>query len=120
MAKPKKQSSMDQFLERQAAGEPALRAEFPVAEVPDRPQSDSPQPSPAAADVVLIELPVADVPIVTWGLHINAHLTPDQSLALRRLTQALDSKQISLANGERVTKPTHALKWVLETLAAAQ
>lgn len=34
----------------------------------------------------LIEVPIAEVPPATWGLHVNTHLSPKQSLALRRVT----------------------------------
>ena len=57
-------------------------------------------------DTVLIEVPIAEVPPATWGLHINTHLSPDQSLALRRVTAALDKRLAKLANDQRVVNPS--------------
>lgn len=56
-------------------------------------------------EMALIELPIAEVPPATWGLHINTHLSPDQSVALRRVTRALDKRQATLSNGRRVCQP---------------
>lgn len=69
-------------------------------------------------DTVLIEVPIAEVPPATWGLHINTHLSPDQSLALRRVTAALDKRLSRLSNGRRVINPCDALKHLLERIAA--
>ena len=63
---------------------------------------------------ILVEVPVAEVPPATWGLHINTHLSPDQSLALRRVTAALDKQLTRLTNGRRVVNPCDALKYLLE------
>jgi hypothetical protein len=65
-------------------------------------------------DTVLIEVPIAEAPPATWGLHINTHLSPDQSLALRRVTAALDKQLTRLTNGRRVVNPCDALKYLLE------
>jgi hypothetical protein len=70
----------------------------------DRPNSDS----------VLIELPVSEVPTATWGLHINTHLTPEQSHALRRVTAALDERLARLSNGRRVVNSADTVKYLLE------
>ena len=51
---------------------------------------------------VLIEVPISEVPPQTWGLHINTHLTPQQSHVLRRVTAALDDRLARLSNGRRV------------------
>lgn len=64
-------------------------------------------------DIVLIEVPIAEVPATTWGLHINTRLTPEQSLALRRVTAALDERLARLSNGRRVVNPCDALKHML-------
>ena len=69
-------------------------------------------------DSVLIEVPVVEVPLATWGLHINTHLSLDQSLALRRLTAALDGRLERLSNGRRVINPCDALKYLLERICA--
>ncbi len=69
------------------------------------------------SDSVLIEVPVADVIPAAWGLHINTHLTPEQSTALRRVTAALDQQLARLSNGQRVVNATGALKYLLEQVA---
>lgn len=68
----------------------------------------------ATPESVLIEVPIAEVPPQTWGLHINTHLTHEQSYALRRVTAALDERLARLSNGRRVINPCDALKYLLE------
>ncbi len=68
-------------------------------------------------EAVLIEVPLAEVPPATWGLHINTHLSLDQSLALRRVTAALDRRLARLSSGRRVVNPCDALKYVLEQIS---
>jgi hypothetical protein len=75
------------------------------------PKSKDEKPGP---DSVLIEVPISEVPPATWGQHINTHLTLDQSLALRRVTAALDKQLTRLTNGRRVVNPCDALKYLLE------
>ena len=67
-------------------------------------------------DSVLIEVPIAEVPPATWALHINTHLTPEQSDALRGVTAALDERLARLSNGRRVINPCDALKYLLEQI----
>jgi hypothetical protein len=67
---------------------------------------------------VLIEVPVAEVSPATWGLHINTHLSPAQSLALRRVTAALDGRLGRLSNGRRVVNARDTLKYLLEQICA--
>jgi hypothetical protein len=67
----------------------------------------------------LIEVPIAEVPPATWGLHINTHLTPEQSHALRRVTAALDRRLAKLSNGQRVVNACGALKYLLERVGQA-
>lgn len=67
-------------------------------------------------DSVLVEVPIAEVPLATWGLHINTHLTLEQSHALRRVTAALDERLIRLSNGRRVINPCDALRYLLEQI----
>jgi len=69
-------------------------------------------------DTVLIEVPIAEVPPATWGLHVNTHLTPEQSHALRRVTAALDEHMARLSNGRRVINPCDALKYLLEQIGS--
>ena len=69
-----------------------------------------------APDSVLIEVSLSEVPPQTWGHHINTHLTPDQSYALRRVTAALDQQLARLANGQRVVNACGALKYLLEQI----
>ena len=75
------------------------------------PKSKDEKPGP---DSVFIEVPIAEVPPATWGLHINTHLSPEQSLALRRVTAALDQRLARLSNGRRAINPCDALKYLLE------
>jgi hypothetical protein len=77
------------------------------------PKSKDEKPTP---DSVLIEVPLAEVPPATWGLHINTHLSPDQSHALSRVTTALDERLTRLPNGRRVVNPCDALKYLLEQI----
>ena len=56
-------------------------------------------------ETVLIEVPIAEVPPQTWGLHINTHLTPEQSFTLRRVTATLDRRLAKLSIGRRVVNP---------------
>ncbi len=75
--------------------------------------SSTPQPS------VKIDVAFArDYPAVTWALHINTKLTVDQTNALRRIADALDRQQATLANGRRVVTPAEALRYLLEQVAA--
>lgn len=66
---------------------------------------------------VLIELPVAEVPKVTWTLHVDTRLTPKQTNSLRRIAAGLDAAQARLESGTRVVKPNDALKYLLEEAA---
>ena len=79
------------------------------------PKHKDEKPSPNS---VLIEVPVGEVLPATWGLHVNTHLTLDQSHALRRITAALDERLARLSNGRRVINPCDALKYVLEQVCA--
>ncbi len=65
---------------------------------------------------ILVEVPVAEVPPATWGLHINTHLSSEQSHALRCVTAALDRRLARLANGQRVVNACGALKYLLEQI----
>jgi hypothetical protein len=73
----------------------------------------------ATPNTVLIELPIAEVPPATWGLHINTHLNPEQSHALRSVATALDERLARLSNGRRVVSHCDALKYVLEEVFAS-
>jgi hypothetical protein len=77
------------------------------------PKLNNEKPDPES---ILIEVPVADVPSATWGLHINTHLTPEQSTALRRVTAALDGRLARLSSGRRIISNCDALKYILEQL----
>lgn len=75
-------------------------------------------PPEPTVETALVEVPVCDLPPVTWGIHLDARLTPDQSNALRRITHALDKRQATLASGKRVVNTTDAVKYVLELIGA--
>jgi hypothetical protein len=79
------------------------------------PKSKDERPKP---ENVFIEAPIAEVPPQTWGPHINAHLTPEQSLTLRRVTAALDERLAKLSNGQRVINACGALQYLLEQIRA--
>jgi tetrahydromethanopterin S-methyltransferase subunit H len=49
--------------------------------------------------------------VLAW---ISVNDTPEQSLALRRVTAALDKQLTRLTNGRRVVNPCDALKYLLE------
>lgn len=66
---------------------------------------------------VIIELPVVEVALTTWGLHVDTKLTPKQSQALRAIAAGLDRAQARLENGGRVVSPNDALKFLLEQTA---
>ncbi len=69
---------------------------------------------------VLIEVPLAEVPPATWGLHINTHLTIEQSHALRRVAAALDGRLVRLSNGRRVVSHCDAIRYLCERIATAE
>jgi len=50
-------------------------------------------------------------------MHMEAKLVGDQAIALRVLTAALDRQQAKTKSGERVVKPIHALRWLLDQVA---
>ena len=64
----------------------------------------------------MLTLPIAHVPKQSWVHHINAHLSPGQSHALRSLTTALDGDLARLSNGRRVVNANDALKYLLEQI----
>lgn len=74
-------------------------------------QAPQPEQSHAEASVTVS---LAPPPPTSFGLHIDMHLSVPQSDVLRRIAMAMDAKQERLANGLRVTNPTHALKRLLE------
>jgi hypothetical protein len=65
---------------------------------------------------ILIEVPIAEMPPATWGLHIDVKLTAAQSTALRRITQGLDVRGATLGNGRRVVNAADAVRFVLEQI----
>lgn len=70
------------------------------------------------AEAVLVELPIdRSVTDCSWAVHINTQLTPEQSNALRKLASALDKHQATTKNGQRVTNPSGAIRWMLEQIA---
>ena len=81
------------------------------------PKQKDEKPTPES---VLLEVPLADAPPADWSLHINTHLTPPQSLTLRRITAALDEQLAKLSNGQRVVNACGALKYLLERIGEDQ
>jgi hypothetical protein len=77
-----------------------------------------PKVEKGASDAILIEVPAVELPTATWGMHINTHLTPEQSHTLRCVTMAFDERLSRLSNGRRVVNPCDALKYLLELIHA--
>lgn len=70
------------------------------------------------AEAVMVELPIdRSVVDVGWSLHVDTQLTPEQSNSLRKLASALDKHQATTRNGQRVTNPAGAVRWMLEQVA---
>jgi hypothetical protein len=80
------------------------------------PKSKDEKPRPES---IVIEIPLAEVPPADWGLHINTHLTVEQSHALRRVTAALDERLVRLSNGRRVVNHCDSLKYLFEAICTA-
>lgn len=83
----------------------------------------SPAVAPEAAVVaqrpsaVLIEVPVSpDPPLSEFTVHIDIKLSPPQATTARLIAAELDRKQMRLRNGQRITSPSAALKWILEQI----
>jgi hypothetical protein len=70
----------------------------------------------ANPESVLIEVPITEVTQQSWRLHINTHLSPDQSHVLRGVTTALDQQLARLSSGRRVVNPCDALKYLVEQI----
>ena len=68
---------------------------------------------------VLIEVPIAEVQLATFGLHLDVSLKSGPSNALRRVAAALDAQQARLRNGKRVVDASAALRWLIEQIEAA-
>lgn len=82
-----------------------------------KPPEDNHQVTPAT---VLLELPYAEVQEVSFGLHIDARLTAEQSRMLRSIAAGCDRDGRRLANGRPVFTPTDALKYLLEQLTGSK
>lgn len=69
------------------------------------------------AETALIEVPIdRTVQPLTWGLHLDLKLTPEQSCAIRRIAAGLDKQQAKLTSGRRVVDPSAAVRYVLEQI----
>ena len=72
----------------------------------------------AQADVLTLEVPIdPEFPPSEFCVHIDTRLDSRQSTTLRRIASQLDRSQATLANGQRITHPTHAVKYLLEKLS---
>ncbi|WP_425618046.1 hypothetical protein NA78x_001739 [Anatilimnocola sp. NA78] len=77
------------------------------------------EPPPATVKTVteiLVEVPIAPMPPSEFTVHIDMKLTPPQSTVARRIAAHLDRQQACLRNGQRITTPSAALKWLLEQI----
>ena len=99
------------------------------------PSPDAPLPvdSPAAAGhailgrserhVRLVSIP--EIPLLDGdppgyiGRHVDIQFGQAEGVSLRRLCDALDRQGARLVGGTRIISPAHAVKWLLERLAAA-
>lgn len=66
---------------------------------------------------VLIEIPVAEVPDVTFGLRVDAKLSPRQSNALRWIVAGLNGRLGVYANATGGAKNAEAVRCILESVA---
>jgi hypothetical protein len=83
------------------------------ASTEDPPADESTQRHRPAA--VLVEIPITEeLPPSEFTVHIEMKLTPPQSTTARRIAAQLDRKLVCLRNGQRVTTPSAAIKWMLE------
>jgi len=84
------------------------------------PIGDVPAPLPIADTTAALYVPLAAAKLENCyiGTHVEARLSHDQALTLRRVHLALDARGARLANGRRVIHVADAVKWLLEQIAA--
>lgn len=70
-------------------------------------------------DELLVAVPYSTEHYSAVRLHLDLNLTADQARQLRRLTEALDKKQVRLRSGHRVANYNGSIRWLLEQLESA-
>lgn len=124
----RKQRSVMDVIAAGAAADDLYAAEAEQADGESASADAEPHDGPDSADdgavgnqspvVVLLEVPIApEFPPTEFCVHIDTRLDSRQSTTLRRIAEELDRQQATLANGQRVTHPTHAVKYLLEKLS---
>lgn len=99
-----------------AAGKPPNSAASDTAAQQTSSLSGKPTNGHSSISSCLVEIPLSDVPQARFGIHIDTRLPHALSTTLRRVATALDRQQARLKNGERVTKSTQAMRWILEQI----
>jgi len=95
----------EQQAESAAEGEQSADSAAP------NPQSAIPNPQFASVSAPIVAELSSEFPI-----HIDITLTPPAATVLRRIAIALDRQQAVTLDGQRVTKPHQALRWMLEQM----
>lgn len=64
--------------------------------------------------VAEISVPLSSELPTEFPIHLDVTLPPPSATTLRRIAIALDRQQARTSDGQRVVKPTQALRWLLE------
>jgi hypothetical protein len=64
--------------------------------------------------VAEISIPISEELSREFPIHLDVTLPPPSATTLRRIAIALDRQQARTSDGQRVVKPTQALRWLLE------
>lgn len=106
---------------------PAVDPRIPLAADVGAAPSDGARQATPPVEVVKQEIeeltvsfPIDPTPLPSeFGVHLDARLSVPQSTVLRRVALALDRSGAALANGQRITNITGAVRYLLEQMAAA-
>ena len=97
----------------------------PIGPIAGEPLAEPPLPPPNLLTPVPSTVTIA-VPFSSASLdhcyistHVDAQLSHQQGLALRRLHLGLDAAGARLANGRRVATPPDAVRWMLEQVGGS-
>lgn len=96
---------------------PSIEQQVPEVEIEQEPESLSAEMRQA---VGMIEVPMIDgVPSGYINRTIKLQgMSRRQSLALRAILLGLEAQDAKLANGRMVSRPAHALLWLLENVVS--
>jgi hypothetical protein len=64
--------------------------------------------------VAEVSIPISEELAREFPIHLDVTLPPPSATTLRRIAIALDRQQARTSDGQRVVKPTQALRWLLE------